>query len=169
MASQISGVSIIYSTIYSGADQRKHQSSASLAFVRGIHRWPVNSPHKGPVTWNMFPFDDVIVSTILAVSTHNSPSDSWKYGSNRREIRTSKHRLLQWLKLTTEDCIYQYVDIHINTLIYAKYIRLCWAFARLKHNKPVYIFHEIYCTKVVSDIQLTSGYCSGELILILGC
>ena len=43
-----------------GADQRKHQSSASLAFVRGIHRWPVHSPHKGPVTRKMFPFDDVM-------------------------------------------------------------------------------------------------------------
>ena len=32
-----------YRKTYSGADQRKHQSSASLAFVRGIHRWPVNS------------------------------------------------------------------------------------------------------------------------------
>ena len=49
-ASQITGVMIIYSTFCSGADQRKHQSSASLAFVRGIHQWPVNSPHKGPVT-----------------------------------------------------------------------------------------------------------------------
>ena len=45
----------------SGTDQRNHQSSASLAFVRGIHRWPVNSPHKGPVTQKMFPFDDVIM------------------------------------------------------------------------------------------------------------
>ena len=60
IASQITGLTIVYSTIYSGADQRKHQSSASLAFVWGIHRWPVNSPHKGPVTWKMFPFDDVI-------------------------------------------------------------------------------------------------------------
>ena len=40
---------------------RKYQSSASLAFVRGIHRWPVNSPHKWPVTRKMFPFDDVIM------------------------------------------------------------------------------------------------------------
>ena len=39
---------------FSGTDQRKHQSSASLAFVRGIHRWPVDSPHKGPGTPNMF-------------------------------------------------------------------------------------------------------------------
>ena len=48
--------------LYSGADQRKHQSSVLLAFVRGIHRGPVNSPHKWPVTRKMFPFDDVIMS-----------------------------------------------------------------------------------------------------------
>ena len=45
-----------------GPDQRKHQSSASLAFVRGIHRWPVNSPRKGPVTRKIFTFYDVIMS-----------------------------------------------------------------------------------------------------------
>ena len=44
MASQITSLTIVYSTVYSDADQRKHQSSALLAFVRGIHRWPVNSP-----------------------------------------------------------------------------------------------------------------------------
>ena len=62
MASQITSLTIVYSTVYSGADQRKLQSSASLTFVRKIHRWPVNSPHKWPVTRNMFPFDDVIMS-----------------------------------------------------------------------------------------------------------
>ena len=46
MASQITSLAIVYSTVYSGANQRKHQSPASLAFVRGIHRWPVNSLHK---------------------------------------------------------------------------------------------------------------------------
>ena len=56
MASQISSLTIVYSTVYSGADRRKHQSFASLAFVRGIYQWPVNSPHKGPVTRKMFPF-----------------------------------------------------------------------------------------------------------------
>ena len=61
MASQITSLTIVYSTIYLGADQIKHQSSVSLAFVRGIHRWPVNSPHKGPVMGKMFPFDDVIM------------------------------------------------------------------------------------------------------------
>ena len=64
MASQITGVSIVYSTICSGGDQRKHQSSTSLAFMRGIHRWPVNSPHKRPITRKMFPFDDVIMTAM---------------------------------------------------------------------------------------------------------
>ena len=61
MASQDTSLTIVYSTVYSGVDEKTHQSSASLAFVRGIHRWPVNSPHKGPVTRKMFPFDDVIM------------------------------------------------------------------------------------------------------------
>ena len=61
IASQITSLTIVYSTVYPGADQSKHQSSASLAFVREIHRGPVNSPHKWPVTRKMFPFDDVIM------------------------------------------------------------------------------------------------------------
>ena len=61
MASQITSLTIVYSAVYSGTNQRKHQSSASLAFVRGIHRGPVNSPHKWPVTRKMFPIDDVIM------------------------------------------------------------------------------------------------------------
>ena len=60
MAPQITSITIVYSTVYSGRS-KKHQSSASLAFVRGIHRWPVNSPHKRPVTRKMFPFDDVFM------------------------------------------------------------------------------------------------------------
>ena len=57
MASQITSLTIVYSTVYSDADQRKHQSSASLAFVS-----PENSPHKWPVTRKMFPFDVVIMN-----------------------------------------------------------------------------------------------------------
>ena len=59
MATYISSLTIVYSTFCLGTDQRKH--SASLAFVRGIQRWPVNSPCKGPVTRKMFPFDDAIM------------------------------------------------------------------------------------------------------------
>ena len=64
MVSQITSLTIIYSTVYSGTDQRKHQSSPSLAFVRGIHRRPVNSPLKWPVTRKMLPFDDVIMKNL---------------------------------------------------------------------------------------------------------
>ena len=64
MASQITSLAIVYSAIYWGADQRKHQSAASLAFVRGILRGPVNSPLKWPGTRKMFPFDDVIMNNL---------------------------------------------------------------------------------------------------------
>ena len=60
-ASQITSLTIVYSTVYSGADRRKHQRSASLAFKRGIHRWQLNSPHKWPVTRRVCPCDDVIM------------------------------------------------------------------------------------------------------------
>ena len=70
---QITSLTIVYSTIYSGADQRKYQSSASLAFVRGIHRGPVNSPHERASNAENVPFDDVIMSTVkLGTYTKNS-------------------------------------------------------------------------------------------------
>ena len=60
-ASQLTSLTIVYSIVYSDEDQREYHSPASLAFVRGIHRGPVNSPHKWTVTREMFPFDDVIM------------------------------------------------------------------------------------------------------------
>ena len=70
IASQITSLAIAYSTVYTHNDQRKHQSSASLTFVWGIHRWLVSSPHKGPVTRKMFPFDEIfmIALTILLLN-----------------------------------------------------------------------------------------------------
>ena len=60
VVSQITSFLVVCSVVCSGADQRKHESSVWLAFVKGIHRWLVNSPLKGPVTRKMFPFDDVM-------------------------------------------------------------------------------------------------------------
>ena len=90
ISSQITSLTIVYSTVYSDADQRKHQSSASLAFVWGIHRGPVNSPHKWTVTRKMCPFDDVImwgafkgwtvISSKLVISTAVAQThNSWWY------------------------------------------------------------------------------------------
>ena len=64
-ASQITSLTIVYSSVYSGTDPRKHQSSVSLAFVQGIHQWLVNSLYKWPVTRKMFPLVDVIMISIL--------------------------------------------------------------------------------------------------------
>ena len=85
MTSQITSLTIVYSAVYSDADQRKHQSSASLAFVRGIHRGPVNSPHKGPVTRKMFPFDDVIMDSML---TRN---EAWRLEAARWVYHPGNH------------------------------------------------------------------------------
>ena len=71
MASQITSLMIVYLTIYSGSDQRKHQSSVSLAFVWGIHQWLVNFSHKGPVMLKMVPFDDVIMSVMASAKIAN--------------------------------------------------------------------------------------------------
>ena len=68
---RFTNLTIVYSILY----QRKRQSSASLAFVRGIHRRPVNSPHKWPVTRKMFPFDDVIMKCTII-------SAKWDHYSN---------------------------------------------------------------------------------------
>ena len=65
IASQITSLTIVYSTVYPGTDQSKHQSSASLAFVWGIHWRPMNFPDKWPVTRKMFPFDDVIMYWLI--------------------------------------------------------------------------------------------------------
>ena len=101
MASQITSLTIVYSTVYSGANQRKHQSSASLAFVRGIHRGPVNSPHKWPVTRKMFPFDDVIMNT-----NHNDQiSEHVFFKSTYFQIYFLKWKSLQFgLNFTWRKC-----------------------------------------------------------------
>ena len=81
IACQITGVAIVCSTVGSGPDQRKHQSSALLAFVQGIHRGPVNSPHKRPVTRKRLPFDGVIMKP--TIGTQNQRGD-WKFILKRK-------------------------------------------------------------------------------------
>ena len=71
LTSQITSLMVVYSIVYLGVNQRKHQSSASLAFVREIHRGPVNFPHKWPVTRKMFPLDDVIMKLSATYNLSN--------------------------------------------------------------------------------------------------
>ena len=114
MASQITSLTIVYSAVYSDAYQRKHQRTASLAFVQGIHRWPVNSPHKWPVTRKMFPFDDVIMGNIRP--THRS------MGTNSCLRGLMYHWFIQRLVVDSEvKQIITYCKIDFGEIILIKY------------------------------------------------
>ena len=122
IASQITSLIIVYSTLYSGADQRNHQSSASLAFVRGIHRRPVNSLHKWPVAPKMFPFDDVIMDVLAASPNRSCPGTDWSLGrclpwrrlwqnlSTRKNNQTQRDTELSCHKLSTSRVKLQYIQ-----------------------------------------------------------
>ena len=122
VASQITSFTIAYSSIYSGTDQRKHQSSASLAFVRGIHLWPVNSPDKGPVTRKMFPFDDIIMKNFIyrpaiwgwcaADSSLKWPSSYFASSTPLRSIKSFNRSSCNWG--------------HFNGIIYSKTLCYEW-------------------------------------------
>ena len=95
IASQITSLTIVYSALYSGADQSKHQSSASLAFVWRIHRGPVNSPHKWPVTRKMSPFDDVIMNLVITLHVMTPSCDGVSSTPDRRQF--DARTALPWL------------------------------------------------------------------------
>ena len=99
--------------VYWGADQRKLQSSASLAFVRGIHRWPVNSPHKGPVTRKMFPFDDVSMIN-PAVSETQIQKNTCKYDKWIHDALYNKNKQTKYNK---SGCIFHGTGSHLVSLI----------------------------------------------------
>ena len=89
MPSQITNLTIVYSAVYSGLG-KKNQSSAPLAFLRGIHRGKVNSPHKWPVTRKMFPVYDVIMAYMENGSTKYL--DQFRiYSRDENKKRTNWH------------------------------------------------------------------------------
>ena len=92
LASQITSLTVVYSIVYSGVNQRKYQSSASLANVREIHWGPVNFPHKWPVTRKMFPFDDVIMIVTLFHDLNG-----WNFRRGKRNRMSVWLYLLLWL------------------------------------------------------------------------
>ena len=116
MVSQTTSLTIVYSTVYSGADQRKHQSSAPLAFARGIHRWPVDSPRKGPVTRKNLPFDDVI----MIYNLHSLEAEN-KQPSHFQLFQFANKILLH---------IFGYKTIETNMFQYYKY-------QDVKHDLPL--------------------------------
>ena len=134
MASPIT--TIVYSTVYWGADQRKCKSSASLALVRGIHRWPVNSPHQGPVTRKVFPFDDVTMDS--------KDSKDFIPASTLNQLHTSG--ICGLFRLTSR---YMNYFVRIKPLVYT--IIFQWYVTRL----PRVIFNQSQMTRFyMSEISL---------------
>ena len=107
MGSQITSLTIVYSIVHSGVDQRKHQSSTSLAFVRGIHRWPMNSPHKWPVTWKMIPFDEVIMNW----PCHTGPPCAVITPRKPMTLTIVVFRLYRWLSERLQQSIANAVEL----------------------------------------------------------
>ena len=93
IASQITSLTIVYLTIYSDADQREHQSCASLAFVRGLHWGPVNSPHKWPVTRKMFLFDDVIMLSTARIFTADITQQDKQTRREHNKLKQKRSRI----------------------------------------------------------------------------
>ena len=89
VASQITSLTIVCSTVYSDADQRKYQSFVSLAFVRGLHWGPVNSPHIWPVTRKTFPFNDVMLCCWTSTVSNRFPLTMCVSKINLRRIKCS--------------------------------------------------------------------------------
>ena len=109
VASQITSLMIVYTTFYSGADQRKHQISASLAFVRGIHRWLVNSSHEGPVMRKMFPINDVIMYCLCNMRRAWGPSQYKDMHSYQYINLHYKDKKVRW----SHNCLYLLMKITI--------------------------------------------------------
>ena len=94
-----------------GRISKEHQSSASLAFVREIHRGPVNFPHKWPVTRKMFPFDDVIMlcRTELISST-------WTKPHQRQTSRCVPFVIFEIIQMHYDDVIMMAIASQITSL-----------------------------------------------------
>ena len=136
MASQITSHAIVYFAVYSGVDQRKHQNSMSLLFVWGIHRSPVNSPHKGPVTRKMFPFDDVIMASVVTMKSTGEP------GQNDNEHKGQ----IVCISLGV------YCSFSLRCFLYIGYLM---RILRSNALKQVPIFQAVYSIRHPADVKMS--------------
>ena len=133
LASQITSLTVVYSIVYSGVNQRKHQSSASLAFVREIHRGPVNFPHKWPVTRKMFPFDDVIMCNYISMQIW-----FWSQSMDEYILTTGNYVVfpnVSWTQPVTGVCVFK---IYYLRIYYVNLDLLIWIYPHwLGHYEDV--------------------------------
>ena len=164
IAFQITSLTIIYSIVNSDADQRKHQSSASFAFVRGIHRGQLNFPHKWPVTRKMFPFDDVIIGIIQTCCPNRTA----------RRFRL-KSIIIAWIALDTlgQSCINEMHGSHPNDkyppMIFNQLVLSsvkCFLWYGLKHGTRPLFFKCIHYTDLHMRVW---AWASCQICKIAGC
>ena len=152
LASQITSLTVVYSIVYSGVNQRKHQSSASLAFVREIHRGPVNFPHKWPVTRKMFPFDDVIMTELVRSSPRNAMTISIQIPSN-----TTCHVLFI---ISFDSYMYAYVSVRgcvFQEILYRHKKLWCPVFLQI-------VFHKYTRTPIGEGLVITFPWATVYLV-----
>ena len=171
MASQITSLTtIVCAAFIQGADQRKHQSSASLAFVGEIYRWPANSPHKGPVTRKMFPCDDVMMPSagevLWGVCVIRSASNNNKTQQSAINVHISWDVVfdhwgicwqLTWFRRATDTnacCVAGDISILLLTVLCNRFPRLC------SHKSIVMLIQTLYhvfCMHIRNVICDTGG------------
>ena len=151
MASQIISLTMVYSTVYSDTDQRNHQSSASLAFVQGIHRGPVHSTHKWPVTRKMFPFDDVIMvwPHMVKYVTFGMVKQSW-YWLLVHQTKTPWLGLSPWTSFDHWNCNFEYL---IFLLVNGGYMNVSWHGNLILNSGHVGDIFVIGCTRRCSFLR----------------
>ena len=114
MVSQITSILIVYSTVCSGAYQRIHQSSISLAFLRGINGWPMKSPHKELIMWEVFAFDDVIID-IRTINMHESSmSLAFVVGIHQWPVNSPHKGPIMWKMFPFDDIIMDIQSINMS-------------------------------------------------------
>ena len=175
MASQITSLTIVYSIVYSSADERKHQRSVSLAFVWGIHRWPVNSPHKRPVIRKMSPFDDVIMyntnyGILLYLPSHLLPAsislilpadDVWMAAVMVAYCTTDTKGLCIINKATLVAagyCMKYEWDNMRNMTIFVVLIQFCFWTSRLAQNESNFADDIFTCIFLLENMSFYSNF-----------
>ena len=160
MAFQITGVSIVYWTVCSRKKKRKKEKkcSASLAFVRGIRRWPLNSPpHKGPVARKMFPFDDVIMKLL-----------SYSPDLRKQIIGGTLMKDISSQRDCIEGCRHSFACAAVD---YNRQTHTCWfhsntgACAQLEPKNEVRNFRMSNCSGVISPVSGKSFSDYHELLM----
>ena len=166
MASQITSLATVYSTVYLGGDQRKHQSSASLTFVRGIHWWPVNSKQTWPVTQKIFRFEDVIMVETLCPSSQYlafiSIFDScWEFVPMGFKMWKFHVDLYKQFKCALSGTRFCHIEVCKKWNDHRQQVHVYWCFQSL--NTISILLYQLtigrqYCTEYTSSAIYTNMY-----------